>query len=104
MQDLQLSLKKMIITTCRIKGVQAEQILNEDPVIGGMGAAQLDSLDAVEIATSLERYFGLRAEEMPLRTIFKSHQILKDYIAEHAPQDKVASFVEKYKTDPLEWS
>ncbi|RYZ85942.1 MAG: hypothetical protein EOP06_15455 [Proteobacteria bacterium] len=73
MESLENSLKLMVIQTCRIKGVSPSQINNDDPVIGSMGAAQLDSLDAVEIATTLEREFGLRAEEMPLKTIFKSY-------------------------------
>jgi acyl carrier protein len=95
--ELQYGLKKMIIEACQVKGVVADQIQNEDPVIGGMGAAQLDSLDAVEIATSLERHFGLRAEQMPLKQIFRSHALLHDYIGQHAAPERISSFVEKYR-------
>ena len=97
MEELQLSLKKMVLETCRVKGVKPEDITNEEPVIGGRGAAPLDSLDAVEIATSLERHFGLRAENMPMKNIFHSYKLLNDYIGQHAPADRIEQFIGKYK-------
>ena len=66
------------------------------PVIGGMGLVQLDSLDAVEIATAIEQIFEIKAETMPFKNIFRSYNELSGYISAHAPKARIEDFVQKY--------
>ena len=94
--NLEIALKKMIIKQCRVKGVKPEDIPANDPVVGSQGAVQLDSLDAVEIVTCLERSFGLKAEGMPLKNIFRSYTELSNYVAQNAPPEKLNQFIAEY--------
>jgi len=94
--SLHLSLKKMVIKECAVRGVKPEDIPDTDPVIGGTGLVQLDSLDAVEIVTCLERHLGLKAEGMPLKNIFRSYNELAAYIEQNAPPEKIESFARQY--------
>jgi acyl carrier protein len=96
MGSLLLSLKKMVVAECHVRGVKPEDIPTADPVIGGTGLVQLDSLDAVEIVTCIERTLGLKADSMPLKNIFRSYEELATYIEKHAAPDKIAAFTEKY--------
>ncbi len=92
-QDLELAIKKMILTQCRVKGVRPEEIPTSDPVIGSQGVVQLDSLDAVEIVTALERTFGLKADAMPLKNIFRSYKELTEYISKQVSDEKIQQFI-----------
>ncbi len=94
--ELTFALKKMVIEQCRVKGVQAAQIANSDPVIGGQGLLQLDSLDAVEIVTSLERNLDLKADAMPLKNMFRSFDELARFVESHAATEKMIAFNLKY--------
>src|SRR4051812_9891885 len=100
-QQLNIALKKMVIQECRVKNVTADQINDSDPVIGTMGPqqkVQLDSLDAVEIATSLERNLGIKAEGMgSMKNIFRSYAALTEYVAKNSSEDHLKNFVGKYQ-------
>jgi acyl carrier protein len=93
---LHLSLKNMVIKECRVRGVKPEDIADNEPVIGGQGLVQLDSLDAVEVVTCLERHLGIKAEGMKLKNIFRSYTELAAFIEANAAKDKIAAFVETY--------
>lgn len=98
MQNLSHALKKMVIQECRVQNVTPDQIGDADPVIGGQGKVQLDSLDAVEIATSLERNLGIKAEGMgSMKSIFRSYSAFSDYVANNAAKDRLENFVSKYQ-------
>ena len=98
MENLNTALKKMVLQECRVQNVTADQINDSDPVIGGQGKIQLDSLDAVEIATSLERNFGIKAEGMgSMKHIFRSYANLTEYVAANSQQDRLQSFISKYQ-------
>ncbi|MBC7741317.1 MAG: hypothetical protein H7061_03915 [Bdellovibrionaceae bacterium] len=97
MESLNYSLKKMVIEQCRVRGVTVAQIQNSDPVIGGTGLLQLDSLDAVEIVTCLERHLDLKADSMPLKNMFRSFTELAQFVQTAAPIDKINAFIELYK-------
>jgi acyl carrier protein len=93
-QALRSGLKQLVLRECNVGGVDVDQISDDEPVIGGSGLFQLDSLDAVEIVAAMERTFGLRVESVGAsRKIFQSFAVLADYIAAHGPRERVEAFV-----------
>ena len=94
---LRSALKKLVIQECNVKGVSFEQIGDEEVIIGGTGALRLDSLDAVEIVTSLERCFGLQLDSAgESRKVFKSFAVMSDYVVKNSTSERIATFVAKY--------
>ncbi len=91
--SLELALKKMIFKQCRVKGIKPEEVPATDPVIGSLGLVQLDSLDAVEIVTALEKSMGLKAEGATLKNIFKSYNELNLYITQNVAEEKINQFI-----------
>ncbi|MES2854679.1 MAG: phosphopantetheine-binding protein [Bdellovibrionota bacterium] len=90
--ELRNGLKKMVIKECNVEGFTPEQIDDDDPVIGGK--MPLDSLDAVEIVAALERSFDIRLESAGAsRKIFKSFEVMADYVVQNATPEKVRAFV-----------
>ncbi len=100
-QNLTVALKKMVIQECRVQNVTADQINDSDPVIGSLGPqqkVQLDSLDAVEIATSLERNLGIKAEGMgSMKNIFRSYTAFSDYVAKNVAKERLENFLNKFQ-------
>jgi acyl carrier protein len=100
-QNLTVALKKMVIQECRVQNVTSEEINDSDPVIGSLGPhqkVQLDSLDAVEIATSLERNLGIKAEGMgSMKNIFRSYKAFSDYVAKNAEKERLENFLIKFQ-------
>jgi acyl carrier protein len=93
-QTLRFGLKQLVLRECNVGGVDANQISDDEPVIGGNGAFQLDSLDAVEIAAAIERVFGIRFESAGAsRKIFQSFAVMADYVAANGPRERIESFV-----------
>ena len=100
-ERLSTALKKMVLKECRVPNVTADEISDSDPVVGGSGLGthkvQLDSLDAVEIATSLERNFGIKAEGMgSVKNIFFFFSNLAEYVSANSSKEGIEKFVEKY--------
>ena len=92
--ELNAALKAMVLQECNVRGVRGEDIGDEDLVIGGKGSLQLDSLDAVEIVSALERQFGIRLESAgDARQVFRSFQAMSDYVVANASAEKTAAFV-----------
>lgn len=99
MEALCSSLKKMVIEECNVRGVSAEQIANDDPIIAGQGILQLDSLDAVEIVGALDRQLGLALDGVGAsRRAFRSFQILSEFVTESADQERIQAFINKYSS------
>jgi acyl carrier protein len=89
-------LKKMVIKECSVQGVLPDDIANDAPIIGGDGALQLDSLDAVEIVTALERNFNIRFETANAsRPVFKSFATMAEYVSEHTDRAQLENFIKK---------
>lgn len=59
-EDLNLSLKKLIIATLRLKDTQPGDIADDAPMIGG--GLELDSLDALEVVVAIEKAYGVKIE------------------------------------------
>jgi len=99
MSDLQTALKSMVIDECRVANVSLQQIRNDRPIIGGDAGLPLDSLDAVEIVTALERHFDIKLENAGAsRHLFKSFDAMSAYLEIHAKKDKIQKFMERDAT------
>jgi acyl carrier protein len=91
--SLVLGLKKLVIEECRVEGVTAETLTNDEPIIGGK--LPLDSLDAVEIVAAIERCFGIRIENAGAsRKIFQSFKVMAEYVLENASEDRINAFIQ----------
>ena len=56
-EELLPRLKQLIVSALRLEGLGAEQIADDEALIGGR--LGLDSVDALELVVSIEREFGL---------------------------------------------
>jgi len=84
--DVRQKLKQLIVSELNLEGKSPEDIEDAAPLFGaGLG---LDSLDALQLAMSIEEAFGVRIPEGDeARSIFAS----VDAIASHIVQAKSSS-------------
>ena len=86
MADLKLRIKQMLIDALKLDGVTPESIDDSAPLFGGGGGLGLDSLDALQLAVSVEETFGVQvADEKAGKTAFASVNALASYIAAQKP-------------------
>ena len=82
--DLNLQLKRMLIQECNVKNCAPEDIGDEDQLIGGKGRLQLDSLDAVEIVSALERIYEIRLDNPgDARKVLHSFASMRDFVVKN---------------------
>jgi len=74
-------LKRLIVSELNLKGRDPETIEDDAPLFGaGLG---LDSLDALQLAMSIEEKLGVRIPEgEQARAIFKSVRAIAEYVAQ----------------------
>lgn len=71
----------MICTTCNLDDVDLETIDNDAPLIGPDSPLGTDSLDALEIAVTIQQQYGVRMDsENTSRTVLQSLATLAEYI------------------------
>jgi len=77
--DVRQKLKELMVTELNLEGKRPEDIDDAAPLFGeGLG---LDSLDALQLAMSIEERFGVRVPEGDeARSIFASVDALADHI------------------------
>jgi acyl carrier protein len=79
--DLSLQLKEMLIRECNVKNCTPEDIRDEDQLIGGSGKLKLDSLDAVEIVSALERHYSIHLEDPgQARKVMRTFGTLREFV------------------------
>jgi acyl carrier protein len=78
--QLRSELKRLIVTELNLKGRDPETIEDDAPLFGaGLG---LDSLDALQLAMSIEEKLGVRIPEgEEARPIFRSVRALAQHVA-----------------------
>ncbi|WP_027419509.1 phosphopantetheine-binding protein [Crocinitomix catalasitica] len=80
MDELIVKLKGQIIEYLNLEDINAEDIVNTDPLFGD-GLA-LDSIDALELIVLLEQEYGIVvADPEKGKEIFESIQTLAEYIS-----------------------
>jgi len=83
MDPFQQELLKLICTTCNLDDVDLEQIGPDDPLIGPESPLGTDSLDALEIAVTIQKEYGVRMDsENTSRVVLQSVATLAAYIRE----------------------
>ena len=78
--EISRELKELIVRELKLEGKDPTTIEDEAPLFGeGLG---LDSLDALQLAMSIEEHFGVRIPEGDeARPIFRSVASLAEYVA-----------------------
>ncbi len=89
MEAFERELLELICTTCRLHDVEMDKINSDDPLIGPDSPLGTDSLDALEIAVTIQNTYGVRMDsENTSRTVLQSLATLAAYINENnSPQD-----------------
>jgi acyl carrier protein len=79
-EELRLAIKRLLVKELNLKGRDPEAIDDDSPLFGaGLG---LDSLDALQLAMSLEETFGVRIPDgEEARTIFRSVRAIADHVS-----------------------
>ena len=78
--ELRSAIKRLLVTELNLKGRDPETIEDDGPLFGsGLG---LDSLDALQLAMSIEEQLGVRMPEGDeAKVVFKSVRAIADYVA-----------------------
>jgi acyl carrier protein len=78
-QELRSQIKHLIVTELNLKARDPESIEDDSPLFGaGLG---LDSLDALQLAMSIEEKLGVRIPEgEEARAVFKSVRSIAEYV------------------------
>ena len=81
MDPFQQELLELICTTCNLDDVDLDQIGPDDPLIGPESPLGTDSLDALEIAVTIQKEYGVRMDaENTSRVVLQSVATLAAYI------------------------
>jgi acyl carrier protein len=72
-------IKRLIVDSLHLEGVQPEMIEDEAPLFGeGLG---LDSVDALELVVALEKEFGIKIKSQEMdREVFSSVSTLSQFV------------------------
>ncbi len=78
--ELCAELKRLIVDELNLKGRDPQSIEDDAPLFGaGLG---LDSLDALQLAMSIEEKFGVRVPEgEAARSVFRSVRTIAEHVA-----------------------
>ncbi len=80
MQELELQIKKLIVSALQLEDLRVEDIPSDEPLFGeGLG---LDSIDALELGVALRKRFGLKIETIndDLKQHFRSVRSLAAFV------------------------
>ena len=81
MTTFERELLELICTTCRIDDVDLDEIRSDDPLIGPDSPLGTDSIDALEIAVTIQREYGVRMDsEHTSREVLRNVAALAAYI------------------------
>lgn len=81
MESLERELLELICTTCNLHDVKLNRIGSDDPLIGPESPLGIDSLDALEIAVTVQKKYGVKMDSQNTsRVVLKSVATLADYI------------------------
>ncbi len=81
MEPLERELLELICTTCNFDDVEMNTVDRHAPLIGPESPLGADSLDALEIAVTIQRQYGVRMDsENTTRNVLQSLATLAEYI------------------------
>ncbi|XCN74549.1 MAG: phosphopantetheine-binding protein [Candidatus Electrothrix aestuarii] len=74
----------LICATCKLDDIDTNTVSNTDPLIGPESPLGIDSIDALEIAVTVQREYGVRMDsENTSRTVLQSLATLAEYIRQN---------------------
>ena len=77
--ELRSAIKRLLVTELNLKGRDPETIEDDGPLFGG--GLGLDSLDALQLAMSIEEKLGVRIPEGDeARAVFRSVSAIAEYV------------------------
>ncbi len=80
LDELEQRLRVLIIEVCDLEDLEPDDIHRDERLIGG--ELDLNSLDAVEIAASIDYEYGVRIQDLSAaKTTFRSVATLAEHIA-----------------------
>jgi acyl carrier protein len=80
LQELELALERLIIEVCDLEDLEPGEIGRDTRLIGG--ELDLNSLDAVEIAASIDYEYGVRIQDLSTaKETFRTVGTLAEHIA-----------------------
>lgn len=86
MKPFERELLELICTTCNLSEVDLDAVDSSDPLIGPDSPLGTDSLDALEIAVTIQQKYGVRMDsENTSRVVLQSLATLAEYINGNAP-------------------
>ena len=86
MEFLERELLELICTTCNLQDVEMDKIQSGDPLIGPESPLGTDSLDALEIAVTIQQKYGVRMDsETTSRVVLQSLATLAEHIQKNRP-------------------
>lgn len=81
MNPLERELLELICTTCKLRDIELDKVGNQDPLIGPESPLGIDSLDALEIAVTVQQKYGVRMNsENTSRVVLQSLASLAEYV------------------------
>ncbi|MEE4243197.1 MAG: phosphopantetheine-binding protein [Desulfopila sp.] len=92
MEPFEKELLELICTTCRLSEVEMDKVSSDAPLIGPDSPLGTDSLDALEIAVTIQNTYGVRMDsENTSREVLRSLATLAAYINENKGNTQAAS-------------
>ncbi len=82
--ELESEISKIVVSSLQLEDIRPEDIKPEVPLFGeGLG---LDSIDALELASALEKRFGVKFSQATadMNQVFRSVRTLAAYIGERS--------------------
>lgn len=82
MHDLELELKRLIVSTLELEDITPEEIGSDEPLFGD--GLSLDSIDGLELGMALRKTYNIKIESVTneLRHHFRNVKSLARFIAE----------------------
>ena len=81
MDPFELELLELICKTCNLDDVDMDSITRNDILIGPESPLGIDSIDALEIAVTIQQEYGVRMDsENTTRVVLQSLATLAEYI------------------------
>ena len=85
MKPFEEELLELICTTCNLGDIDKSDISSDAPLIGPDSPLGIDSIDALEIAVTVQQEYGVRMDsENTTRVVMQSLATLAEYIQENS--------------------
>ncbi|MDU9049673.1 MAG: phosphopantetheine-binding protein [Candidatus Electrothrix sp. Rat3] len=74
----------LICRTCKLDDIDSNTVASTDPLIGPESPLGIDSIDALEVAVTVQQEYGVRMDSKNTsRTVLQTLATLAEYIRQH---------------------